>query len=154
MPRKVLLIAEDDELALARLVEALGDEFTVYGVANGQDAMSLLEKRNDIVLAILDNNLPAVNGIDILSALRRGERRIPAILMSGLMSRALAEEAYAQGAAMVLPKPLDLGSLRAQVREFLGELENERENPWPHHFARAAERCLPVPGPGGEDAED
>ena len=143
MARKYILVVEDDESARRQLVEALGIDYEVMGVGNGLDALAIIERVQDIAFGIFDNNLPELNGIDILQELARRQRCIPAVLMSGLMNQALEQQALACGASFVVRKPLDLGVLRGVVDRHLAALAGEADEVWNDHMTRAAVKSLP-----------
>lgn len=143
MARRYILVVEDDEPTRRQLVEALGTGYEVVGVGNGVDALSLIDRLQDIAFAIFDNNLPELNGIDILQELARRQSCIPTMLMSGLMNQALEQQALSCGATFVVRKPLDLRALREVVDRHLAAQEAETQEVWHDHLTRAAMKSLP-----------
>ncbi len=143
MARTFILVAEDDESARLRLVEALGSDYEVVGVGNGTDALAIIERQHNIAFAIFDNNLPELNGIDILQELARRRRCIPAVLMSGLMNQALEQQALACGAVFVVRKPLDLPTLRAMVDRHVSAMSAAADEVWRDHLTRVRVKSLP-----------
>ena len=82
MDKKKIIIAEDDEL-LRHLYER---KFTLAGfniktAANGEEALALLEKEAPDIL-ILDINMPALDGFQVLEKLPNGQRPCPVIMLS------------------------------------------------------------------------
>lgn len=114
-----VLLAEDDPVSLAFLVEAMrhcGAE-----VAACTDGLAALARARAETwnLLVLDHHLPGLAGDAILAALRAdsitGARRIPAIATSAERDAVVAP-LLAAGFAEVLPKPLSIAQLRAALR--------------------------------------
>jgi len=117
----VLLI--DDEVAVRRSIAAylgrLGHE--VHEATNGEVAIRLAsERRFDLV--ITDVNMPKMDGIEVINALRRAESTAPVIVMSGggiYPKELLLGSARALGAVSTLAKPFELEQLRMAVETAL-----------------------------------
>jgi CheY-like chemotaxis protein len=76
MKKNRILIVEDDELdviSVERSLNKLDIEFELYSAYNGKEALALLngplkDKFPDVVL--LDLNMPKMNGVELLTAIR------------------------------------------------------------------------------------
>lgn len=69
MPKRILMVEDDDALANVYVVRLQAEGFDVRRVANGEDALSAaLTYRPDLVL--LDVMMPKVSGFDVLDILR------------------------------------------------------------------------------------
>src|SRR5207237_971949 len=77
-----LLLVEDDHMLGSSLTKAL--EKHAYGVDWLQDGESALAALSDCVFtaAILDINLPKMNGLDVLHATRRKKNKIPILVLT------------------------------------------------------------------------
>jgi len=105
MPKKVLLI-EDDEFIreLYKRQLDLGGFFT-YAFSNGDDGLkAVLENKYDLIL--LDIMLPGMNGLDILRNIKQNDatKNIPVIMLSNLGQDAVIKEGFAVGAIGYLIK--------------------------------------------------
>lgn len=70
--RRTVLVADDDEIVRATLEEALAEtEFDVISAQDGKEALSRLSE--DVVVAVLDLNMPGVGGLDCLQFIRKNE---------------------------------------------------------------------------------
>ncbi len=80
MKKNTILLVEDDELdviSFERTLKKLAIEYDLYIAHNGKEALSLLNDENkpinpDVIL--LDLNMPKMNGIEFLKALRNEKK--------------------------------------------------------------------------------
>ena len=124
-PISVLVV--DDSVVVRKLVtDALNADPAVRVVgtaANGQIALSKIESLAPDVVT-LDIEMPVLNGLETLRALRKTHPRLPVIMFSTLTEKGAAAtlEALALGASDYVTKPAKVGSVTesiARVREDL-----------------------------------
>jgi signal transduction histidine kinase len=126
-----LLLVDDEPVILQILRAVFEDEpFRVTAVGTGQHALRVIAE-DPVDLLITDKNLPDVNGMDLLRALKGRDPRAEAILITGYASLETALSALEQGAFDYLIKPLDnIFDIRAKARRALERramgLENAR----------------------------
>jgi EAL domain-containing protein (putative c-di-GMP-specific phosphodiesterase class I) len=110
-----ILLVDDEEAMirlLARVLRATGYEVTT--ASDGQTAVRLLESSTfDLVLSDID--MPRMDGIRLLQAVRQGDFDVPVILMTGAPTLKTAVEAVSLGALLYLTKPIDVDELKAAV---------------------------------------
>ena len=108
--RKVLVV--DDERALlrtfARFLTAKG--FEVSAVSDGVTAVGCLG-REEFDVVVSDINMPGLDGVQLLRAVRERDLDVPVVLMTGDPSAATAIQAVELGALRYLIKPFDLQTL-------------------------------------------
>ena len=114
-----VIIVDDDPAVLRSLKFALeieGLDVRIYG-----DAQSLLF--DDDLPAhgclVVDYAMAGMDGFELIDRLRRRNVRLPAILMTGLLSREVRERAREAGFCKVLEKPLHDGALLDGIRSAL-----------------------------------
>jgi CheY-like chemotaxis protein len=114
-----VLVVEDSQTVRAALMEALtGAGLEAVAVADATEALdALAHRRFNLVLA--DYQLPGMNGLNLLAALRGTDADFPLILYSASMTPELAAQARDFGIAAVLEKPISLERLVAAVRAAL-----------------------------------
>jgi len=116
MEKRKILVAEDDRLVLATLVEGLARAgFEVEGVDNGREAVARAEAC-DFDLALLDVRMPEMSGLEVA---RRIRERCPALILSAYSDVEVVEEAIAEGAVGYLVKPVDVTQLIPAVEAAL-----------------------------------
>ena len=121
-----ILIAEDD-VAMRRLMAAAlrAAGHRVVEASDGVDVVQRIEStiwadRHDLYDVIVsDMTMPGLSGLDMLAMLRCSDVRTPFILVTAFGDAIVRAEAKALGAAEVLAKPLELGTLQAAVERVL-----------------------------------
>lgn len=108
------VLVADDEFAVLELISmALESEgYRVLKAGDGADALRILSnQRCDVV--ICDENMPAMNGHQLIEAIRAEPRLVgtPLVMMADTWGRALPEIS----GVVVLPKPILLAQLFAAV---------------------------------------
>ena len=121
LPRRRLLIIDDDRDLLEFLTDALRDEFDIDVASSALEAASRLSVfRPDAIL--LDIRLPDLSGLEVCRHFKadKSDRKVPVLAMSAYESRVSAEAARESGADGFLPKPLKLKELRKCIRSMVG----------------------------------
>tara|TARA_R110002095_G_scaffold186383_1_gene163589 strand:+ start:516 stop:1184 length:669 start_codon:yes stop_codon:yes gene_type:complete len=114
-----LLLVEDDPL----LGEGIQQGFSLQGetldwLRNGQHALNALAS-NEFDLLILDLGLPDMDGLDLLSELRRRGDKLPVLILTARDQVADRIRGLDCGADDYLIKPFDMNELRARIRALL-----------------------------------
>ncbi|HVJ16841.1 MAG TPA: EAL domain-containing protein, partial [Polyangiaceae bacterium] len=112
------VLVVDDEIALLRaystLLRAAGH--SVETADDGQAAKELLQQRSfDVILS--DINMPGMDGIALLRAVREFDLDVPVVLITGTPSVETAAHAVRYGAFRYLTKPVEPAELRQVVDE-------------------------------------
>jgi DNA-binding NtrC family response regulator len=115
---RILIIDDDEGLVhfLSRFFQRKGYEVTVC--LTGQDALKAITE-DDFDLILMDYKMPDLNGLDMLSEIRRIELKTPVILMTAYGTTELAIETMKRGAYDYLTKPFDREDLSRIVTEAL-----------------------------------
>jgi DNA-binding response OmpR family regulator len=118
-PPARLLLVEDDPALGPLLAELLGDEgYEVSLAKDGQAGLHLGLVREWDVL-VVDRNLPAVEGVELLRRLRSRGVSAPALLLTARGTVADKVEGLDAGAQDYLVKPFDVEELLARLRALL-----------------------------------
>jgi signal transduction histidine kinase/CheY-like chemotaxis protein len=83
---KIILLADDEIMLrdlLAELLESNG--YAVVKVTTGEEAVKVLKEEIKVDLAIIDYNMPRMNGLDCAIEIRKFNEEMPIILSSGSM---------------------------------------------------------------------
>ena len=121
-----ILIVEDDE-AISRLMSAYLTRrgFAVRTVADGLQALQMLEQKPVPDLVLLDVNLPNINGFDILAYLRAAPelKAVPAIMVTAQVSDADVLRGLKGEADGYIFKPFEWSVFMDCIRQVLGIVE-------------------------------
>src|ERR1700756_2602513 len=104
LAKQVILIVDDDEAvreSLRRLMESEG--FAVYVFSNGRDLLNEASLPA-IGCLVVDYQMPAMDGLELVSALRDRGVSSPAILFTGNPNKYVRDQAAAI-AVLVVEKP-------------------------------------------------
>jgi signal transduction histidine kinase len=120
LPR--LLLVDDLEANLLALDAALRDlGAEVVCARSGREALELL-LRQDFALAVIDVQMPEMDGYELANLMRGAERskHVPILFVTaGARDASHVGRAYASGAVDFLPKPIDVFVLRSKIEVFL-----------------------------------
>jgi DNA-binding NarL/FixJ family response regulator len=96
-----ILIADDHPIVLNGLKQILSDESSTMKVtgeaSNAREIFKLLEK-NEYDILILDIGLPDINGMEVLTMLRKSNPKLKVLVLSGLPEEQYAMRAVKSGA--------------------------------------------------------
>ena len=98
----------------ARLLERKG--YQARATTSAREALSLLAQHGDVDLVLADLQMPEMDGMQLLSAVKGKYPHIEFIVMTGYGTVKTAVEAMQLGAAHYIQKPLDLEELNLLVR--------------------------------------
>jgi two-component system, chemotaxis family, protein-glutamate methylesterase/glutaminase len=125
--RKIRVLHIDDSAVMRSLLRMVLEPDRSIEIAatasSGQEGLATFERvRPDLVL--LDIEMPGMNGLEVLSAIRRIHRHVPVIMCSTLTSRGarVTIEALARGATDYVSKPGAQRGLRESVDTLSREL--------------------------------
>ena len=117
MSRPIVLVAEDDPSVRMMIEFLLTDEgFEVILAEDGERALDMAKTRNPDAI-LLDLMMPKLDGREVLSRLRAGERTadIPVFLLTGMSRHAIGE----WPGARFLPKPFSPDELVGTIKDVI-----------------------------------
>jgi DNA-binding NtrC family response regulator len=120
---EAILVVDDEQVLARNLVRYLEQHgYAAQSAGSSAEALALLDSfRPDC--ALLDYNLPGLDGLQLMAALREREPELPVIILTGHGNVQLAVEAIKAGAQNYLAKPVALDEVRLAVA---GVLKRER----------------------------
>ena len=124
MTTKTILIADDSATMRAMLVsvvESLGD-YHIVEASSGFDALRFLP-RGHIDLILTDINMPDINGLELISYLRKNPnyKDIPVFIISSEGSAKDVEKGKQLGADEYVVKPFSPDALKLLINQYLGK---------------------------------
>jgi two-component system, chemotaxis family, chemotaxis protein CheY len=118
------ILAVDDSKIIRKIisgaVDLLGYDFLEAGDGR-QGLQALIEHKDDVSLVLLDWNMPNLNGIETLEAIKAdpATRHIPVMMVTTESERANVVRAVKAGASNYLTKPFSQEDLIAKIMECL-----------------------------------
>jgi CheY-like chemotaxis protein len=117
------LLVDDEEAVLVvvqRILEGMG--FQVLCVNDGREALEVFRERGEeIVCVLLDLTMPQLDGEQVFREMRRLRPEAKVILSSGYDESDVAQRFAGGGLAGFIQKPYRGTSLRAKLKEILGD---------------------------------
>ncbi|SFI51319.1 response regulator [Olleya namhaensis] len=121
---KILLIEDDmiEVMKLNRTISTLKLDHTIIEANNGEDALQLLEQKDNLPdIILLDLNMPKINGIEFLKILKKDDvlRYIPTIILTTSNNQKDLLECYKTGVAGYVIKPLKYEDYVSKIERVL-----------------------------------
>ncbi|WP_241836386.1 GGDEF domain-containing response regulator [Salinivibrio kushneri] len=123
-----VLVVDDSASIRQRISALLARQYlTVLEAENGEQALDLVEKTPDISLVITDYDMPKMNGLQLVSALRKRDTECSQAIigLSGHHDSALTARFLKAGANDYLPKPFNQEEFFCRVHSCLNAIDIE-----------------------------
>ena len=117
MPKKILIVEDDFEIRVALVAWLEDEDFEVAEATDGVDGLEKF-KRFQPDLALLDMNMPGLNGIELCTVLRQ-ITDVPLIMFTAAGDLDAVEEAIARGATDFVLKDTGFDELVDRISEHL-----------------------------------
>ena len=123
-----VLVIEDDKAQRLLLTGFLSNQgFEAQAASSGQEALTRLQAE-PYDLALLDFRLPDMDGLELLSKLRKPQPEIPVIMITAFGTIEVAVSAMKMGVFDFLTKPINLDVLLDSMKDILERSRLVREN--------------------------
>ncbi|WP_321329822.1 response regulator [uncultured Ilyobacter sp.] len=115
--RHTILLVDDDKNATKRLSRILTKEgYEVFTANNGKEGLEIINN-NKIDILIADIEMPVMGGIELLERVKKFQKDIEVIMMTGFGDESLAIDALRKGAINYLRKPIDLDEVLIAIEQ-------------------------------------
>lgn len=119
--RKVLLVDDEPKL-IAALRRRLSLDFNIVTANGGPEALDMIDQDPDIAVIVADMQMPVMNGIELLKAVKVRAPGIRRLMLTGNSDQETAIAAVNEGGVMrFFRKPCDNDELKAALRQALDE---------------------------------
>src|SRR5438477_12067712 len=116
MKKRILVVDDEDKLRRVIELHLLSAGFEVDKARSAEDALKLVDRAD---MVITDLRLPSMDGLQLLSLIRRQNAQAPVVVMTAYGTVENAVEAMKSGATDFLLKPFSLDHLTAVVQKAL-----------------------------------
>ena len=111
-----ILVVEDEQGLREALMESLrASDYLVDGTGDGESGLDMF-RGNSYDLIILDIMLPGLNGMDLLTIIRKLNITVPVILLTALSQLEYKVQGMDCGADDYITKPFEMKELLARIR--------------------------------------
>ncbi|MBU8892970.1 MAG: response regulator [Bacteroidales bacterium] len=118
--KKTILIAEDTEMNYLFLVEALKPtEVQIIRAKDGEEAIELFNKNNQIDLILMDINMPKLDGFETTKRIKKIRKDIPIIAQTALNLEDAREKSEVVGCDDFILKPIRLKLFLSKLDSYL-----------------------------------
>lgn len=119
---KKILVVDDSDIIRILLKKMFNDEYEIITADDGQEALDIISKNNDLFGVLLDLNMPNVNGFAVLDYFKQNSlfSKIPVAIITGDDSKETIEKAFTYTIVDVLSKPFN----EMNVRRVITSMEN------------------------------
>ncbi len=115
-PRQKILWADDQiDLLKPHMLFLEEKGYSLRGVANGDDAVALLEQE-DFDLLLLDEQMPGRSGLETLEEVRRSQPGLPVIMITKSGEEGLMNEAFGGEVQDFLVKPVNPAQIFSAIK--------------------------------------
>ena len=118
VPRRKILIVDDDEDAARLLAHVLGRDHHVDVALDGVAGLEHAQKDPPDIL-LTDVSMPRLDGVTMVRLLRARGATFPVLFLTANADVMTLSAAIAAGAKGFVPKPIDLDHLEARIRSVL-----------------------------------
>ena len=120
---RTILVGEDELEVRSYLEMALRCHgYSIESAQDGEEVLACLDRERDrISLVLLDIMMPRKDGLETLRDIRRVDRDLPIIILSGASSPLKVVEAMKSGATDFIPKPVSHEDLCDAIEKAVGD---------------------------------
>lgn len=129
MPRPTTALIVDDEAHVRAFVRLLLKELgieTCWEAADGQAALEFV-RQYEVELAVMDINMPLLDGLQALAKMREENLDVPVIFMTSQGAIGMVKEAMELGAIGYVIKHATREEVLKSIREAIDSLEDDDE---------------------------
>ena len=114
-----ILVVDDEAMireSLSDILKFLG--YNVYIADGGNDALRIIRSNGDIHVAIIDFEMPGMDGIETINAIKQIDENIKIILSSGFANQEKVASVH-ENIQAFLPKPFQMDDLSETMEQIL-----------------------------------
>ncbi len=118
-----ILVAEDEEVNYLYLEALLEDQYNLYHVRNGLEAVNFCLSNDNIDLILMDIKMPLMNGLEAAMKIKAHSPNVPIIAQTAYSTPFDRENSLANGCDNFISKPINKEELLNLVSRYIGAKE-------------------------------
>ena len=120
MKRKILVVDDNKETCDA-LTEIFAEQgYQTFSALGGRLALDTVKKKKP-ELVLLDIKMPKMDGIEVLKRIKKIDKEVVVVMITGYGALDTAKEAMRLGAYDYVTKPFDIDFIKVVIRDALSE---------------------------------
>ncbi len=117
---RTILVAEDDRINFLLIREILSKTgIVILWAANGEEAVEICRKNNEIDILLLDIKMPIMDGYEALKIIKTFRPTLPVVAITAYAQETDKEKAIAEGCVAHITKPIDRTQLFGVLQKYL-----------------------------------
>src|SRR5688500_15208490 len=127
-----ILVVDDEEDQKELITQRFANkdylrEYEFIFARDGLKGLQLIKGHADIDIALLDINMPEMDGLSLLDKIKQLNPVLRSVMLSAYSDMSNISEALNRGAFAFLNKPIDLNELEIIIRRAIDEVKRIRE---------------------------
>lgn len=118
----IIPLVVDDSSTMVRIIsntlKRIGIK-KVYTASDGVEGLKEFNSNKDISIVLTDWNMPNMNGLDLVKAIRKKDEDIPIVMITTEGGKAEVITALKAGASQYIVKPFDIHTLKIKLQNIL-----------------------------------
>jgi DNA-binding response OmpR family regulator len=119
MKINVLLVEDEESLALILKETLEGEAFAIHTARNGEEGLRLFNELHPDIL-VTDIMMPLMDGFELVRRIRRTDRHTPVLFLTARSAVKDVVEGFELGANDYLKKPFSMQELMVRIKALLG----------------------------------
>ncbi len=116
---RVLIVEDEEHLAGGIRFNLEAEGYAVTTVADGRDALDLIERGQRFDLIVLDIMLPGMSGYEFCERFREKDRETPVLILTARTLREDRARGFDVGANQYMTKPFELDEFLSRINNLL-----------------------------------
>jgi len=123
-PKSKVICIDDEEFILEALQRTLRRQFQVFTATSAHDAYDIIKSEDEIAVAIVDQRMPEVSGVEVLEYLTKNHPDIVKIVLTGYTDMTALVDSINKGEVFrYINKPWEPDALRQAIGEAIGRFD-------------------------------
>ena len=124
---EILVVDDEQEMLISYKKILTRAGYSVHGVSSAEEALSSLQENHNYVLMICDMKMPGMDGMELLSVIKKEHPYLPVIMVTGHGTLEMGIEAVKLGAFDFIEKPFSTKKLIQSIEDAIHQISPNKE---------------------------
>ncbi|KKR30444.1 MAG: Two component transcriptional regulator, AraC family [Candidatus Gottesmanbacteria bacterium GW2011_GWC2_39_8] len=121
-----ILLVDDDQIFRSEFKDCF-EEYDIVEAPDGEEALKILKKPNEIDLVISDIKMPGMDGLEVLRKIKEMAPEMNVVILTGHGSKEVVIRALRGLASNYIEKPIDIEKTREIIESILAKNRGEAD---------------------------